>query len=184
MGGLPWEAPAVEDDALRDGDNTHRAIAALKRIKDKPFFLAVGYHKPHLPFIAPKKYFDLYDHDQIPIAPNPTPPADVPQCALYNWNDMRHYYGVPKVGPVSDAMARNLIHAYFACVSYIDAQVGRLLGALDALGLDDNTVIILWGDHGWQLGEHGMWDKHSNFENPFGGERGHSDVYQRRVGLS
>lgn len=164
MGGLPWEAPAVEDDALRDGDNTNRAIATLKRLKDKPFFLAVGYHKPHLPFIAPKKYFDLYDHDRIPIAPNPTPPDDVPQCALYNWNDMRHYYGVPKVGPVSDAMARNLIHAYFACVSYIDAQVGRLLDALDALGLKDNTVIILWGDHGWQLGEHGMWDKHSNFE--------------------
>ncbi len=163
-GGLPWEAPDVSDNALRDGDMTDRAIDVLGEIQDKPFFLAVGYLKPHLPFVAPKKYFDLYDAQQIELAPNPFPPAGVPQCAMYNWNDMRHYYGVPKVGPVTDAQARSLKHAYYACTSFVDAQVGRLLDELDRLQLRQRTIVILWGDHGWQLGEHGMWDKHSNFE--------------------
>ena len=160
-GGLPWEAPDVPDNQLRDGDITDEVLDTLE---DRPFFLAVGYHKPHLPFIAPKKYFDLYDASELDLADNPLPPQDVPRCAMYNWNDMRHYYGIPKVGPVSDEQARELIHAYYACVSYVDAQIGRLLARLDALDLRDNTVVILWGDHGWQLGEHGMWDKHSNFE--------------------
>ncbi len=132
--------------------------------KDKTFFLAVGYLKPHLPFIAPKKYFDLYDRGKLTLADNPFPPEDVAPCAMYNWNDLRHYYGIPKVGPVSNEQARDLIHAYYACVSYVDAQVGRLLDELDRLELRKNTIVLLWGDHGWQLGEHGMWDKHSNFE--------------------
>jgi len=163
-GGLPWEAPDVPDNALRDGHIADAAIAKMKELKDKPFFLAVGFHKPHLPFIAPKKYFDLYDRDKIALAPNPFPPRGAPRFAVYNWNDLRHYYGIPDVGPVSDEQARDLKHAYYACVSFMDAQVGRLLRSLDALGLRDNTVVVLWGDHGWQLGEHGMWDKHSNFE--------------------
>jgi iduronate 2-sulfatase len=161
---LPWEAPDVPDDELRDGHIAAAAIERLREIKGAPFFLAVGFHKPHLPFIAPKKYFDLYDHEQISLATNPFPPRDAPKFATYNWNDLRHYYGIPDVGPVSEQQARELKHAYYACVSYTDAQVGRLLTSLEELGLRDNTIVVLWGDHGWQLGEHGMWDKHSNFE--------------------
>lgn len=163
-GGLPWESPDVPDHALRDGHIAEAAIAKLEQLKDEPFFLAVGFHKPHLPFIAPKRYFDLYDRNQIIPAPNPLPPANVPKFATYNWNDLRHYYGIPDVGPVSAEQARELKHAYYACVSFTDTQVGRLLKRLDALGLRDETIVVLWGDHGWQLGEHGMWDKHSNFE--------------------
>jgi iduronate 2-sulfatase len=168
MGGLPWEDPNVPDNALREGDMTDHIIKTLGELtakeQTKPFFLAVGYHKPHLPFIAPKKYFDLYDRETLTLADNPFPPKDVPQCAMYNWNDLRHYYGIPKVGPVSQEHARDLIHAYYACVTYVDAQIGRLLDELDKHNFREKTTVILWGDHGWQLGEHGMWDKHSNFE--------------------
>jgi arylsulfatase A-like enzyme len=165
-GGLPWEAPEVEDNALRDGHLAEAAVAKLRELKSTaaPFFLAVGFHKPHLPCIAPKKYFDLYDPAKIEPARNPYPPEGAPKFATYNWNDLRHYYGIPDVGPVSAAQARELKHAYLACVSFMDAQVGKLLLELDRLGLRDNTIVVLWGDHGWQLGEHGMWDKHSNYE--------------------
>lgn len=163
-GGLPWEAPDIPDNAVRDGQIADAAIDKLGRLKDQPFFLAVGFHKPHLPFIAPKKYFDLYDRAAIEPAPNPFPPKDAPKYATYNWNDLRHYYGIPDVGPVSVEQARDLKHAYYACVSFMDAQVGRVLAEVDRLGLREKTVVVLWGDHGWQLGEHGMWDKHSNFE--------------------
>ena len=163
-GGLPWEAPDVPDNQLREGDMTDKVIQVLGEVADRPFFLGVGYHKPHLPFVAPKKYFELYDRESIELASNPQEPEDVPRCAMYNWNDMRHYYGVPKVGPMPDEQARDLIHAYYACVSYVDAQIGRLLDRLVQLDLAENTIVVLWGDHGWQLGEHGMWDKHSNFE--------------------
>ncbi len=170
MGGLPWEAPDVADGELVDGDNTRAALehlhelAAARKADGTPFFLAVGFHKPHLPFVAPKRYFDLYDPEQIELAPNPFPPSGTPDFAVYNWNDLRHYYGIPKIGPMPEDKARELKHAYYACVSYVDALLGRLLDGLEAEGVAENTVILLWGDHGWQLGEHGMWDKHSNFE--------------------
>ena len=163
-GGLPWEAPNVPHYMLRDGDIADKTIKALNLIKDKPFFLAPGFHKPHIPFIAPKKYWDLYDRSKLTLADNPFAPEGAPQCALYNWNDLRQYYGIPDVGPVSDEQALNLIHGYYACVSFVDAQVGRLINELERLRLREKTIIILWGDHGFQLGEHGMWDKHSNFE--------------------
>lgn len=163
-GGPPWEAPDVPDNALRDGHTTDVAIETLGQLADEPFFLAVGFDKPHLPFVAPKKYFDLYDRESIALATNPFPPKDTPDFAVYNFNDMRHYYGVPKIGPVPDEMARDLKHAYYACVSYVDSLIGRLLDELDRLDLRDNTIVLLWGDHGWQLGEHGIWDKHTNFE--------------------
>ncbi len=164
MGGPAWESPNVPDNALWDGDITDRALHAMKENRGKPFFLAVGYHKPHLPFIAPKKYFDLYKRQSIKLAENPFPPQDSPAFAVYNWNDMRHYYGIPKIGPMPDSISRDLKHAYYACVTSVDAQIGRLLKQLDELELRQRTVVIIWGDHGWQLGEHGMWDKHSNFE--------------------
>jgi len=162
--GPAWEDPDVPDDALADGQTTNRAIEVLRQVKDKRFFLAVGYLKPHLPFVAPKRYYDLYQRSQLTLAPNPFPPKDCPEIALTNWGELRAYKGIPKSGPLSDQMALDLIHGYYACTSYIDAQIGRLLDELDRLNLRDNTVVILWGDHGWQLGEHGLWCKHTNFE--------------------
>lgn len=162
--GPAWEDPDVADDGLPDGKTTNEAVRLLKELKDRPFFLAVGYFKPHLPFVAPKRYFDLYPPEQIALAPNPDPPRNCPPIALTNWGELRAYKDIPAEGPLSDEMARDLIRAYYASVSYIDAQVGRLMATLEECGLKDNTVVILWGDHGWHLGDHGLWCKHTNFE--------------------
>lgn len=162
--GPAWENPDVPDNALNDGATADRAIQALRQVKDKPFFMAVGFLKPHLPFVAPKKYFDLYSLADTRLAGNPQAPKDVPAIALHNWAELRGYMGIPKEGPLSDAQARELRRAYYAAASYTDAQIGKVIGELDRLGLRDRTVIVLWGDHGWQLGEHGLWCKHTNFE--------------------
>ena len=163
---LPTEAPDVPDNVPYDGQLADQAVAALRerKAKGKPFFLAVGFLKPHLPFVAPKKYWDLYQRDDIRLADNPFAPQGAPKLALTNWGEMRYYTGVPDKGPVTDEQARELIHGYRACVSYIDAMIGEVVGELERLGLREKTVIILWGDHGWKLGEHGMWCKHTNFE--------------------
>lgn len=122
--------------------------------------------KPHLPFVAPRKYFDLYPPaDQIALPPNDEPPAGAPSYANTSFGELRGYDGMPKKGPVPQQQARELIRAYNASVSYVDAQVGRLMAELDRLGLRENTIIVLWGDHGWHLGEQGQWCKHTNFEN-------------------
>jgi iduronate 2-sulfatase len=162
--GLPWEAPDVADAELTDGEFTVAAIARLREIKDRPFFLAVGFKNPHLPFVAPKKYWDLYDPDKIQLASNPEPPKDSPAFAHATWGELRHYHGMPQSGPLSEDQARQAIHGYWAATSYVDAQVGMLLDELDRLKLRENTVVVLWGDHGWQLGEHGFWCKHTNYE--------------------
>ncbi|QDU61622.1 Arylsulfatase [Planctomycetes bacterium Pan216] len=162
--GLPWEAPDVADELLTDGDFCERAIKILREHKDEPFFLAVGFLNPHLPFVAPKKYWDLYDPEKIELADNPHPPKGSPKVAHTSWGELRKYYGMPKKGPLSEEQARTAIHGYWAATSYVDALVGRLLNELDRLGLRDDTVVILWGDHGWQLGEHGFWCKHTNYE--------------------
>ncbi len=162
--GPAFEAADVPDSAYPDGCNTDYAIKQLNRLKDRPFFLAMGLYKPHLPFNAPKKYWDMYRPEDIKLADNPFIPKDAPSYATTNWGELRNYYGVPKKGPCSDELARQLIHGYCACVSYIDAMIGRLLDELERLRLRDNTVIILWGDHGWKLGEHAGWCKHTNFE--------------------
>jgi len=162
--GPAWEDPDVPDSALPDGQTADRAIELLRELKDRRFFLAVGFLKPHLPFVAPKKYYDLYQRSELKLAPNPFPPKDVPELALTNWGELRNYQGIPKQGPLSDAMALDLIHGYYAATSYTDAQIGRVLDELDRLGLREKTVVVLWGDHGWQLGEHGLWCKHTNFE--------------------
>ena len=163
--GMPYESLDVSDNELADGEMTDYAIRVLRRIKDKPFFLGVGFLRPHLPFVAPKKYWDLYDPERIQLADNPFAPDGVPQIAMHNSGELRRQYqGVPKSGPIGDDLARRLIHGYYACVSYIDAQIGRLMNELDRLGLRDNTVVVLWGDHGWHLGDHGLWCKHTNFE--------------------
>ena len=166
------ECADVPDNAYKDGMICDRAITALRRVKDPstalgagtPFFLAVGFFKPHTPFNAPKKYWDLYRRDEIKLTDNPDRPLDAPDIAMNDFRYVRSFKGLPKSGPVPDALAREIRHAYYACVSYVDAQVGRLLAELKRLGLADNTVVLLWGDHGYQLGDHGMWCKHTNFE--------------------
>jgi iduronate 2-sulfatase len=162
--GPAWEDPDVPDGALSDGQTAERAIEVLREIKDKPFFLAVGFLNPHLPFAAPKKYFDLYRREDLKLAPNPFPPKDVPSVAMTNWGELRAYKGIPASGPLSDETALDLIHGYYAATSYVDAQIGRILDELDRLGLAEKTVVVVWGDHGWHLGEHGLWCKHTNFE--------------------
>lgn len=163
--GFPYENVVADDLAYKDGKMTEKSIADLKRLKKsgKPFFLGVGYLKPHLPFNAPAKYWNLYPAEEIRLPPNTSTPTDVPAQALHNFGELRHYSGVPADGPVSDDLAKTLIRGYYACVSYTDALVGELLEALDELQLSENTVIILWGDHGWNLYEHGLWCKHSNY---------------------
>lgn len=164
--GPAYESADVSDEAYADGVIAKRAIADLRRLKskDQPFFLAVGFFKPHLPFIAPKKYWDLYDPKEIHLPENYHVPKDAPKESIHSFGELRAYAGIPAKGPVSDETARKLIHGYYACVSYTDAQIGKLLNELDRLGLADNTIVVLWGDHGWNLGEHTLWCKHSCFE--------------------
>jgi arylsulfatase A-like enzyme len=162
--GPAWEDPDVSDNTLRDGMLADHAIETLQQIKDKPFFLAVGFYKPHLPFIAPKKYFDLYPAEAIKSAPNPFAPKGAPPIALHTFGELRSYADIPDKGPLPEGKDRELIRAYFAATSFIDTQIGRVLDELDRLELRDRTIIILWGDHGWHLGEHGLWCKHTNFE--------------------
>ncbi|MCX6637054.1 MAG: sulfatase [Acidobacteria bacterium] len=162
--GPSWEAPDVADNALADGKTADTAIAALRKLRGQPFFLAAGFLKPHLPFIAPKRYYDLYKDAKFKLAPNPFPPRNVPPVALHNFGELRSYSDIPKEGPVSGEKALELIRGYYAAASYTDAQIGRVIGELERLKLGDSTIVILWGDHGWHLGEHGLWNKHTNFE--------------------
>jgi arylsulfatase A-like enzyme len=162
--GLPWEAADVADNTFADGATADHAIEVLREVKDRSFFLAVGFLKPHLPFVAPKKYWDLYDSEKFTFAEYRTAPQDCPPIAMSNWGELRAYYGIPKNGPLSPEQERNMLHGYYAAASYMDAQLGRVLDELERLGLADNTVIVLWGDHGWHLGDHGLWCKHTNFE--------------------
>jgi len=161
-----YECYAVPDTAYKDGKTAMKAIQDLKRLKDqdKPFFLGVGFFKPHLPFNAPKKYWDLYDPAKIQFPEYQKKSLNAPDESMHNSGELRAYRDIPPTGRLSDTMARNLIHGYYACVSYIDAQVGKVLNALDEMGLSDNTIVVLWGDHGWNLREHGLWCKHCNFE--------------------
>ena len=154
----------VPDQAYADGVTADTAITALREHKDRPFFLAVGFLKPHLSFVAPKKYWDMYDPSEFKLASNPYPPKDCPPIALTPSIELRARSDIPKDGPIPSDLARRLIHGYSACVSYVDAQVGRVLDELERCGSAENTIIVLWGDHGWQLGEHDMWGKASNFE--------------------
>ncbi|MEM7479127.1 MAG: sulfatase [Planctomycetota bacterium] len=177
--GMPFESADVPEEHYPDADCAARAVRYLEQFaktketkdakaankeKEQNFFLAVGFLKPHLPFNAPKKYWDLYDPTKISLPDNYYPPKDAPKIALHNSGELRSYAGIHPSAPVDAATGQSLIHGYYACVSFIDAQVGLLLDALEDTGLAENTVIVLWGDHGWQLGEHGMWNKHSCFE--------------------
>ncbi len=166
MAGPAYECADVEDTVYRDGKLAKKAISDLAGLKESGdnFFLAVGFVKPHLPFNAPNKYWDLYDENEIQLAPNPEAPEDAPEQAMHSFGELRAYSGIPKEGPVPDSTAKKLIHGYYACTSYIDAMIGSVLFSLDTLGLAENTIVVLLADHGWHLGEHGLWCKHCNFD--------------------
>lgn len=160
---LPWYSSRQPEKNMSDAITSNHAVKRIKALKDSTFFLAVGFSKPHLPFVSPKKYWDLYNPADIKI-PSRTVPEDMPEIALHQFGELRKYHGIPETGTLDDETSRNLIHGYYAAVSMIDAQVGKLLDALKENDLDDNTIIVLWGDHGWKLGDYGSWCKHTNFE--------------------
>lgn len=164
--GPPVESADVPDTFYRDGQLADRAVKDLRRLAkmNQPFFLAVGFFKPHLPFVAPSRYWDRYSSNDIDVPDNYFPPKNVPTEALHNFGELRNYAGVPKEGMLEHDLARTLIHGYYACVSYTDTQIQRLLDELDATGQRHNTIVVLWGDHGWNLGEHTLWCKHCCFE--------------------
>jgi iduronate 2-sulfatase len=171
----PWKLPRgaaaesadVPDNRYGDGviaDEAVKRLEAAKGKPDVPFFLAVGFLKPHLPFVAPKKYWDLYDPASFKLPALQSAPAGAPEFAATTWGELRQYKDIQEQGPLTQEQAIHLIHGYHAATSYMDAQLGRVLDALDASGLAGNTIIVLWGDHGWHLGDHGMWCKHTNYE--------------------
>ncbi len=165
--GLPTECADVDDDQYADGQIAAEAVRRLAAAAEsgKRFFLAVGFLKPHLPFIAPSRYWELYDPAELPLPELPNPPAGAPDYAPQFGGELRNYRDVPKGRePLGEERTRHLIHGYYAATSYIDAQIGRVLDALDKEGLAENTIVVLWGDHGWHLGDHGMWCKHTNYE--------------------
>lgn len=164
--GPPYEASNEPDDVYPDGQTALKAIETLRRLKqmDKPFFLGVGFVKPHLPFTCPQKYWDLYPKESIKLPDNYFPPKNVPEPALHNWYELRTYGGIPATGGIPDETALNMIRGYRACISFMDAQMGRVLDELDRLGLRDNTIVIFWGDNGYHLGENGIFTKMTNFE--------------------
>ena len=159
--GPVWEAPEVADNAYPDGQIADKTIADLKRMKKRgrPFFLACGFKKPHLPFYAPEKYWDLYERASLELADNRERPKDAPS-ALRGSGEIRNYHdrGMKYNG---EEWHRACLHGYYACVSYVDAQIGKIMKTLDDLDLRENTIIVLWGDHGWHLGEHNFWGKHN-----------------------
>jgi len=160
---LPWYCSPMPEKNMTDAVIANHAVERISALKDSTFFLAVGFVKPHLPFVAPKKYWDLYDPSEIKI-PERKVPKDMPEIALHQFGELRKYHGIPATGTLDDVTSKNLIHGYYAAVSMIDAQVGKLLDALEKNDLTENTIIVLWGDHGWKLGEYGGWCKHTNFE--------------------
>lgn len=167
-----YAGPAFEnvdcgDDDLLDGDTTVNAIAQLREhAKDpsRPFFLAVGYANPHVPWVAPKKYWEPYDRSQLPLAANEFLPKGAPKFATTTAQDFLSYGNVPE-GKLPEPFKRACLHGYLAAISYIDAQVGRLLAALEETGLAGNTIVVFWSDHGYYMGEHTWWGmKHNNYE--------------------
>jgi len=164
--GAAWEIADVEDGAYADGRIAAEGIRRLQNYSqgEQPFFLALGFTKPHLPFCAPRKYWDLYDRSKLPLAEYTQPPLGAPKYAHKTIGELNQYKPVPEKPPLSKDLVRTLIHGYYASLSYMDSQVGRILDEVQRLGLTDNTIIVLWGDHGYHLGDHGTWTKHTNYE--------------------
>lgn len=167
------ESAEVPDDAYFDGGVANGAVEYIRKADNKkPFMLAVGFKKPHLPFCAPQKYWDLYKRDNMPLASYRKKAEGSPDFAYHQSGELKSYTDIPSLISFSDidnailpdSKAKELIHGYYAAVSYTDAQIGKVMDELKKKGLDKNTVIVLWGDHGWHLGDHGLWNKHTNFE--------------------
>lgn len=164
--GPAWSSPDVPDEELSDGKVAVTAVKAIETLSKDRFFLMAGFQKPHLPFIAPKRYFDLHPRAKFAdsLAKYQQAPAGSPAFAMHTSGELRSYAGTPEEGPVPAEMQIDLIRAYYAAASYTDANIGRVMDALERNGIADKTIVILWGDHGWHLGDHGLWNKHSNFE--------------------
>lgn len=156
------ECRDVPDEAYYDGRVAAEAVRVLGEVKDKPFFLAVGFWKPHAPFNAPKRYWDLYDRSRLP-APDPRRPVGAPEIAFHDSREVLGLPGTGRIAPTPELVAE-MRHGYFANISYLDAQLGKVLDALDRSGRAANTIVVFVGDHGYHLGEHGLWGKTSNFE--------------------
>lgn len=163
--GYFYEHGDYPENEYLDWQIAEKSINDLKKLaaQEQPFFLAVGFIRPHLPFIVPQKYWDMYKHSNIKIPDNYVLKEgnNIPKQALTNWSELRAYSGIPEKGSLDEATAKMMIHGYYASVSFLDAQIGRLLEALEKEDLDKNTTVILIGDHGWNLGEHDTWCKHS-----------------------
>ncbi len=170
----PYEISDAPDDAYVDGAIANQGIRMLETAakQDKPFFAAIGFKRPHLPFVANKKYWDLYDPDKIPLAKYQEMSVNGPKLAYHSSNELRSYkddsieYRLDenRLLRLDKNTQKKLIHGYYACTSFVDVQVGKVLKKLKELGLDKNTIVVIWGDHGWHLGDHSLWNKHSNFE--------------------
>jgi iduronate 2-sulfatase len=165
--GPAWGWPEAPDAAFPDGKLASKATERLGTLaaEGKPFFLGVGFARPHLPFIAPKHYWDLFDPAALPVPPvNEGLPKGAPAFAGHNSGELRAYSDIQAVGPLTAEQARTMVHGYYASTAFVDAQIGRVLDTMDRLDLWKTTVVVLWGDHGWHLGDHGLWCKHTNFE--------------------
>ncbi|QDV46951.1 Choline-sulfatase [Stieleria neptunia] len=170
--GAAYESPVADDEAYADGRvaaETMRRLRAAKQRRDAdgtPFLIAAGFARPHLPFSAPKRYWDLFDPDELPMPDNEDLPKDSPTVAHKRGGEITNYKPVPedRDAEYSDQLKRSLIHGYYASTSYVDAQIGKVIDALDELKLSDDTIIVLWGDHGFHLGDLGIWTKHTNYE--------------------
>lgn len=166
----PYEKGNVDDDGYVDGLTANLAVKKMGELakRNKPFFLGVGFFKPHLPFNSPAKYWDLYDESKIELTPSPNIPENVSIASLHQSGEFNGYLAGDENAslekPLSDAYARKVRHAYFAAVSYVDAQIGKVLDELNRLGLAENTIVVVWGDHGWHLGDQRVWGKHTIFE--------------------
>ena len=166
--GAAFSSPDCPDDALPDGDIANKAIAELRGFAqhpEQPFFLGVGFINPHVPWVAPKRYHDLYQPADIKLPTNRYVPKNAPAYAATSGADFYCYSNVPKDRVIHEEFGRDCLHAYLAAISYVDACVGRVLAELDQLGLRENTIIVFWGDHGYYMGEHSWWGgKHNNYE--------------------
>ncbi|WP_111706191.1 sulfatase [Lutibacter citreus] len=165
--GPAYECADVPDNTYSDGMNTDLAIQTIKDLvkeDGKPFFLGLGFHKPHLNWVAPKKYWDLYNEKDIKLTTQTNAPDLGAEMGIHPSFELRVRSGIPKSGKFNKELSTTLKHAYLACVSYVDAQIGKVLNTIEEAGIKDNTIIILWGDHGWHLGEMGIWGKATNYE--------------------
>ncbi|WP_418262568.1 sulfatase [Flavobacterium faecale] len=161
--GPAFESADVADEAYKDGRAANNAIDALNKLKNDKFLLIVGFSKPHLPFNAPKKYWDLYSKNDFKV-PSREVPENVYLPGMPKWRELAGYSNIPKEGLLNDDLTKDLRHGYYACVSYMDAQVGKVMQTLDKLDLRKNTIIVFMSDHGYKIGEYGAWCKQSNLE--------------------